>query len=291
MPSNTILPKWIQEQLPQGTESIWFESSLGKIHALHRGRGRQVVLMHGNPTWGYLWRKVMNELPVDQFEVFAPDLMNLGYSDDLSDENFTLNNHVTAISEFYRKNIKPGAILVVQDWGGPIGLLAASRCPEIFSGILILNTGLGPPQKGARKPLFHLLAHTPILGDLAFGVFGFPMRALHQAQHDPSSIRGIVARSYRAPITMGRRKVPMKYAKMIPFEENHPSRPMFVELEKFIQSLKNVEFVWGIDDPVLGRHLKNIKPLLPHAKVTEVRAGHFLQEEAFLEIAAAITRL
>lgn len=77
------LPEWIQKQLPEGTENRYFSSAQGRIHYLTRGRGQQVVLVHGNPTWSFLWRRVMGELDPNLFKVIAPDLMNLGLSDDL----------------------------------------------------------------------------------------------------------------------------------------------------------------------------------------------------------------
>lgn len=58
------------------------------MHYLSRGRGRQVILLHGSPSWSFIWRKVIGELDPDQFEILAPDLLNFGLSDDLRGKDF-----------------------------------------------------------------------------------------------------------------------------------------------------------------------------------------------------------
>lgn len=289
--AKTILPDWIEKMLPAGTRHDEFASSLGRLHFLRRGDGRQVVLVHGNPTWSFLWRKVMNELPPDQYEALAPDLMNLGLSDDLKTGDFNLESHVRYMSEYFRSQLKPGAILVVQDWGGPIGLLAASRVPELFAGFVILNTGIAAPRFPLRLSWFHRLSNLPVLSDFVFGVLGFPLRSLHTVQADKSSIRGAVAKAYRFPIGLSRRRSALLYARMVPSSENHPSLPFFHDLERFCGTLKNVEVVWGTQDPILGTRVKSVRKVLSQARMTEVPAGHFLQEEAASEIAQAISRI
>lgn len=98
--NNNTIPDWIWKMLPVKTESHFFKSSFGKIHYLRRGSCQQVVMLHGNPTWSFLWRKVMKELPIENYEIIAPDLLNLGFSDNLKKTNFNLQNHVDAMAEF-----------------------------------------------------------------------------------------------------------------------------------------------------------------------------------------------
>ena len=286
-----MIPYWISHQLPSNIERGFCSNRFGRMHFLKRGHDQQVVCVHGNPTWSFLWRRVMNELDPKKYEVLAPDLMNLGFSDDFSSKDFTLENHIECMVEFFKKNVRKGAVLVVQDWGGPIGLLAAKRVPELFSGFVILNTGLAAPRLPLRLSTFHRLANMPILAEILFGVFGFPMRRLGGVQADPLSISGEVEAAYRYPIHFGRRLAPLKFARMVPSHAKHPALKHTHELEEFSRSLKNVEVVWGMRDPVLSRQLKRVREILHNPPVTEVVAGHFLQEEAFKEIAQAIERV
>lgn len=106
-----VFPKWINEMLPKNTKSSFFQSSLGKIHYLSRGVGQQVIFIHGNPTWSFSWRKVIDLLNPDEFEIVAPDLLNLGLSDSLSNNQFHFENHIKAIEEFFDVNLKSGVIL------------------------------------------------------------------------------------------------------------------------------------------------------------------------------------
>lgn len=286
-----MIPAWIRAQLPKGTISQYFDSSSGRVHYLSRGKGRQVVLVHGNPTWSFLWRRVLNELDPERYEVLAPDLMNLGFSDDLRGQDFNVENLVKPLAEFYKSHLRKGAVLVVQDWGGPIGLLAASQCRDLFGGFVVLNTGVSAPEFPMRLSWFHKLSNTPILAELLFGVLGFPMRTLHKVQYDAGSIAGDVARAYRYPIGLGRRTVALKFARLVPSFPEHPAVSQFERLESFCRTLKNVEVVWGVKDPILGKRLKRTKEVLRPDRVTEVDAGHFLQEEAYQEIAMAVERV
>lgn len=114
------------------------------------------------------------------------------------------------------------------------------------------------------------------------------MFTLHKVQFDRSSIQGEVARAYRFPIGLSRRFSALKFARMVPSSENHPSLPHFHNLESYCTSLANVEIVWGVKDPILGKQLKRVKEIVGNARITEVSAGHFLQEESYKEISSAI---
>ena len=90
-------------------------------------------------------------------------------------------------------------ILVVQDWGGPIGLLAAARAAGVrFSAVCVLNTGVILPRR-FRGTAFHRLARAPLVAPVLFRMLGFPLRSLERVQADRRSISGEVARAYRWP--------------------------------------------------------------------------------------------
>ncbi len=292
--TSKLFPDWIKNQLPEGTESNYFKSSLAKLHYLTRGHGHKVILLHGNPTWSFLWRKVMNELDQSAFNVIAPDLLNLGFSDSLAKDDFNMENHVLALTEFFEKIDINNATVVVQDWGGPIGLAALARCKVKIKGLIILNTGVAAPKAPYRISKFHSFVNKRILPDLLFNICGYPMYSLHKVQHDKSSITGEVAKAYRYPMRQDKSKwaSALRFARMVPNSDSHPSYGLFKEVEKFCREFEGpVEAVWGTKDPILGRGLKKVVAVFKGISVEEVEAGHFLQEECFVSIAEAIKRI
>ncbi len=182
---------------------------------------------------------------------------------------------------------------MLQDWGGPIGVLAAARARSVsVSALCLLNTAVLVPER-FRATRFHRLARARLLGPLLFGALGFPLRSLHRVQGNPSSISGDVARAYRWPFRRwADRAAPLGLARMVPDGPDHPSLPGLRTVEAWIRAFPGpVDLVWGRRDPLLGRGLRRHVEVLPRARVTETEAGHFLQEEVPEIIARSIRRL
>jgi haloalkane dehalogenase len=305
------LPPWLDRLLPfeRHVYRLQKGEDAGKrIHFLAQGTGSQpVVLLHGNPTWSFLWRKVITALMEDggaaRYRCLAPDLLGLGLSDRLpSLKSHSIARHAEAITEWMEALGLQNPILVCQDWGGPILTAAGRRFAErgnSIAGIVILNTAVVVPDHPRNTP-FHRFANRPLISDFVFRVLGFPvklpMSTLHKVQGDPASIRGEVAKAYRWPIGRERgwhdRGIALALARMVP---NHPAHPSMAELkatEAWLRSYDGpIAFVWGERDPVLGRALKRHTEAFPDAPVTRTEAGHFLQEEVPEEIAAAVRGL
>jgi haloalkane dehalogenase len=258
------------------------------------GRGRDVVCVHGNPTWSFLWRKVIAALDGQRLRILAPDLLGCGRSSKPRAVAWhTLDRHAAALTAWMEARRLVDPVLVVQDWGGPIGLLAAARTSGVrFSAVCILNTGVILPH-GFRGTAFHRLARAPLLAPLLFRGLGFPLGSLSQVQGDRRSISGDVARAYRWPFRrLSDRAAPLGMARMVPGSATHPSVPGLREVDAWLRAFPGqVELVWGRKDPLLGRALKRHVEALPRARVTETDAGHFLQEEVPEIIARSIRRL
>lgn len=294
------LPAWIERQLDVGQplERFAVATSGGPVHVMSAGSGPPVLLLHGNPTWGFLWRKVARRLAGERLRLLIPDLVGLGFSHKPRDPAVhTLDHHGRWIGEVVDGLLaewgEERLVFVGQDWGGPIGLSALADRPERLAGLVLLNTVAGPPRPGFRPTAFHRFARMPVVSPLAFRLFGFPQRALHKAQGDPASIRGEVARAYRYPLRgLSRNAAPLALARMVPDSLAHPSVPALARCQELVAGFGGpAEIVWGDRDPVLGRALGRLEKLLPNAPVTRTAAGHFLQEEVPDEIAAAIRRV
>ena len=265
-----------------------------QLHVMERGEGQVVLMIHGNPTWGYLWRKVALALPEAGYRCVMPDLVGLGLSSKprlLSAHS--LDAHAAWLGDLVQQLDLRDVILVVQDWGGAIGSLAFSEQEHRLAGLVVLNTVLMPPREGFKPTAFHRFAQAPVLSDVAFRLLGFPQNRLHGVQGDPSSIQGTTARAYRYPLRrLLDRAAPLALARMVPDRLDHPSIPALERCRDLVTRFHGpTEIVWGRRDPILGRVLGAIKRMLPQAGVTETDAGHFLQEEVPDAIAAAVERV
>jgi len=288
------LPAWLAPLVP--FERYWIDLGEHRMHVMEAGDAttRPLLLVHGNPTWGFLYRKVVAALPDKRFRVVMPDLVGLGLSDKPRDSKaHQLDNHARWLGALIDVLALEDVLLVVQDWGGPIGLAAFDERRERLSGLVVLNTVIGPPKPGFRPTRFHRFARLPLVSDVVFRVLGFPQTALSRAQGDRSSISGTAARAYRWPLRRVRdRTAPLALARMVPDSHDHPSIAGLERSQSVATSLAGpVAIVWGNRDPILGRVRRHIERLLPAAPVTQTEAGHFLQEEVPAEVAAAILQV
>lgn len=284
-------PAWLSDQLPLGIERSLVDVGDLHMHAMAMGTGRPVLMVHGNPSWGFLYRKVMAALAGEDFRLIAPDLIGLGFSDKPTDPSFhTIENHSAALAALIEHLDLRDVILVCQDWGGPIGTHAFVDQAERLGGLVILNTVLGPPRTGFRPTAFHRFARLPWVSDAVFRLGGFPQNAMAFAQGNLGSIAGEVARAYRYPLgDVHDRVAPLALARMVPDSDHHPSIAPLRECEALVSSFTGpVSIVWGDKDPVLGSVIRHMERIFPAAEVTRTDAGHFLQEEVPEEIAAAV---
>jgi pimeloyl-ACP methyl ester carboxylesterase len=289
------LPAWIERQLVPSTRRYRVDLGEYRMHVAEVGDGPAVLLLHGNPTWSFLYRKVAAALSGDRFRLVMPDLIGLGFSDrPRSASEHTLEAHAGWLGALIDGLGLRDIVFVGHDWGGPIGLRALADRPGVARGLVILNTVVSPPREGFRPTRFHRFARIPLLSDVAFRLLGFPQNALHRVQGDPTSILGAVARAYRYPLRRIRdNAAPLALARMVPDgRADHPSLGALKRVQSFVTSFPGpVAVVWGDRDPVLGRLRKRIEALLPKAVVTRTEGGHFLQEEVPEEIADAVRRV
>jgi pimeloyl-ACP methyl ester carboxylesterase len=262
----------------------------GRMHFIDMGpRDAPVVLMvHGNPTWSFLWRKVIAALP--ELRCVAPDLLGFGLSSKPRRlEDHSLDMHVDAIEELVHALDLRRFVIVGQDWGGPIVTAVAERMRERVAGIVLGNTSVLAPAN-PRGTWFHRFARMPVVSDIAFRLLGFPQIDLGAVQGDRASIRGPVSRAYRWPLRRIRdRAGPLALARMVPDRPDHPTLPTLQRTEAWLREYEGpMALVWGRRDPILGRALAKHEQAFPHAKVTATEAGHFLQEEVPQAVADAV---
>ena len=256
--------------------------------------GKTVLLLHGNPTWGFLWRKVVAALRArpsgDALRLVVPDLIGLGQSSKPTGAAHSIEAHSEWLGAMLDE-VAPGPLVFAgQDWGGPIGLHALKSRRSRLRGLVIANTAVGPPKPDFKPTMFHRLSQLPIVSDVLFRYLGFPLQVLHTTQGDKRSIRGEVARAYRWPLAKrADREAPLALARMVPNSQTHVSVPALRDVEEMFRTAAvPLTIIWGDQDPILGRVVTHLARLRPDANVVHTQAGHFLQEEVPEPLADAI---
>jgi haloalkane dehalogenase len=288
------LPDYAANYVTDDYKSYFVEVEPGiKVHVLEVGSGFPLFLQHGNPTSGFLYRKVAAALPTDRVRAIMPTLVGLGFSSKVPASEHTLENHVRWINGVLAQLELTEVIYAGQDWGGPIGMGALARSPDLLRGAVLLNTGFNAPTENMDLSSAHALVKTPVVGELAVEVFLSIFDRLPQMQGDPDSLPPDVVELYARPVEeSGNEKAPLAMMRMVTDGPDHRSTPAMREIEAYVRSLDvPAEIIWGMNDPILARGLPLMKQNLPEAPVLETEGGHFLQEEVPAEIAAALLRV
>jgi haloalkane dehalogenase len=118
-------------------------------HYVDEGQGRPVMFLHGQPTWGYIWRRFIGPVAASH-RVIVPDHMGFGKSETPADREYTLRTHVDNLTSLIEALDLRDITLVMQDWGGPIGVGYAVRHPERIHSLVLMNTVVGYGAAGRR---------------------------------------------------------------------------------------------------------------------------------------------
>ena len=136
---NFPLPDYAAKMISADYKSYFVEVEPGiKVHILEVGQGLPVFLMHGNPTSGFLYRKIANKLPLDKVRVIMPTSIGLGFSSKIPASQHTLDNHIRWINKVLNELELSEVIYSGQDWGGPIGMGALSQSPDLIKGAVLM---------------------------------------------------------------------------------------------------------------------------------------------------------
>lgn len=141
-------PEGVVDFVPDPTlypfTSRWFDSPVGPVHYVDEGTGRPLLLLHGNPDWSFLYRRMIADLR-REYRCIAPDYPGFGLSaHPASGYGYTPAEHAEVVGALVDHLDLRGAVVFGQDWGGPIGLEVASRRPDRFDGLVMANTWFWP---------------------------------------------------------------------------------------------------------------------------------------------------
>ncbi len=242
-------------------------------------------MLHGNPTWSLLYRNIIRELRAS-FRCVAVDYPGFGLSRAPQGYGFTPREHSQVLERFVDQVGLKHFVVMVQDWGGPIGLGLAGRRPELVRGLVIGNTWAWPIQGDPHFERFSQIMGGPIGRFLILNCNAF-VNVLLRVTVRRKLPREVLA-LYRAPFPRRKDRWPMV---IFPREIRH-SQAFLQEVEAGLGRLRDrpAFIVWGAKDPAFrSQERECFEAIFPnHRTVILKRAGHYLQEDAPEEIASAI---
>jgi haloalkane dehalogenase len=267
-----------------------------RIHYLDEGPrdGRPLLLVHGEPTWSYLYAGVIPRLVAAGHRCIAPDHVGFGRSDKVVDDGwYVIERHIECLAHVIQSLDLRDVTAVVQDWGGPIGLRQVVDMPERFARICILNTWLHHAEfdytPGIRA--WREFATDPVRGggDMPCGrIVGLSLR---RPGHDLASVQA----AYDAPFPDFRHKAgPRRFPWCLPFAQ--PVEGNAADQERCFHALptlgKPVHFVFGDADPIFSyAWAEQWSKRFPGATLDRIAgAGHFLQQDAPGDLADTLLR-
>ena len=247
-----------------------------RLHYLDEGLGPPVLLLHGEPTWSYLYRKIIPEL-APTARAIAPDYFGFGRSDKpLSLEDYSYDGHVRSIELLADELDLRDATVVVQDWGGPVGLRLAVERPDRIGRLVIMNTGIG----GGRPPSEEWLRFRDWLRRLGTEIV--PGRLVEISAIQPIAEEVVDAYSAPWPVPESKAGI-LAFPDLVPISPDHPDLPAHLAVRDALSRWDRPTLVLFSDsDPIFSpRHAERIAAHIPGAGEPEivVGAGHFLQED------------
>lgn len=260
-----------------------------RIHYVDDGPkdGLTVVMMHGEPSWSFLYRRMIKQVASAGLRVLAPDLIGFGRSDKPAETiDYTYTKHVDWMSQWLEAMKLKQAVLFCQDWGGLIGLRLVADNPELFQGVLAGNTFL-PTGQGKVSKAFEAWR------DFSQTTPEFNVGRIIQGATVTDLTDAIVA-GYDAPYPDDSYKAGARiFPALVPISEAMDGA---ADNKKAWQVLSkwNKPFLtcFSDSDPVTGGLDKQFQKMIPGCKgqphVTVKGGGHFLQEDCYQEIAEII---
>jgi haloalkane dehalogenase len=265
--------------------SRWTQFDGLRMAHLDEGDGPPVVLVHGEPTWSFLWRKVLVPVRDAGYRCIAPDLPGFGRSDKPTDIDwYTYDSHTAALTSLLAALDVRDATIVVHDWGGPIGLRTAVELPQRISRLVILDTGLftGHQQMTDAWTAFRdFVARTEDLP------VGFLVR--RACKHDPGD--DVIAGYDRPFPNMAAKAGARAFPLILPTSPDAPGAPAGQRtLEALRDDRRPKLLLWADSDPVLPLETGRRFAAALGGEIGHVipEAGHFLQEDAGSEIGSLI---
>jgi len=279
------VPSWVPRELFP-FESRFIEIDGHRLHFVDEGSGPTLLLLHGNPTWSFLYREIIARLR-SVFRCVALDYPGFGLSRAVGGYDFLPASHARVVDGFVRALGFTEFAVMVQDWSGPIGLWVATIHKEKIRGLIVGNTWAWPIDGDPHFEWFSKMMGGPI-GGFAIRHFNAFVNMMIPMGVKRRKLGRQVMSAYRRPFPTKDSRLPTH---IFP-REILSSSAFLAEVEAGLTHLssKPALILWGDRDFAFReRERRRFETLFPvHRTVVLSGAGHFIQEDAPEEIADAI---
>lgn len=256
-----------------------------RMHYVDEGPedGQVVLMLHGEPSWSYLYRKMIPPVAEAGYRVIAPDLIGFGKSDKPSKiSDYSYQSHMDWLGAFLDALALDNIILFCQDWGSLLGLRIVGEQPDRFARVMLSNGALTTGEQKmppAMKAWQAFAKYSPL----------FPIGKII----DKATVTGLpkeVIAAYDAPFPSAKFKAGARaFPQLVPVSTNDPASPACMAAKEVLAKFeKPFLTVFGKADPVLGKADKPMRELVPGSKGQphdRIYGGHFVQEDCGEELA------
>ena len=267
--------------------SRYFETQDGRMHYVDVGRGPAVVLVHGTPTWSFMYRHVIAGLSRTH-RVIAPDHLGFGLSEKPENAPYRPADHARRLAALIRHLDLGPVTLVMHDIGGPIGLSYAIEQPENVDALVLFNTWMWSLDHDPKIQRASRLASGP-LGRFLYRHLNVSPKLMPMVFGERQALRADIHRHYVMPFESARERT----APWVAAWELAGSANWFESLWQRRAALasKPSLLMWGLQDPAFGiSALPRWQDALPGAEVEEYAdAGHFVLEELGADVVPRLT--
>ena len=269
-----------------------------RLHYVDEGpvQGEPVVMVHGNPTWSFFFRGMIERL-CDRYRAVAPDHLGMGLSSTPPDDAYayTLSSRVDDLEALLdAREITGDITLVVHDWGGSIGLGYALRHPERIKRLVILNTAAFHLPEGKAFPGSLRVARARGIGPfLVRGLNAFSRAAVDRCAVTP--MPHAVRCAYLDPYNSWRNRLAvLRFVQDIPLDPEDRSYDLLTQIDESIRRYREIPVLicWGMRDFIFDPDiLDEWTRRLPEAEVLRYEdAGHYLMEDAGKDVSDAVRK-
>ncbi|MDA8563735.1 alpha/beta fold hydrolase [Mariniblastus sp.] len=249
-----------------------------------------ILMVHGNPTWSFYWRRLIAQLS-PQYRTVAIDHLGCGLSDKPVDHDYCLQNHIDNLCALIDQLDLSNVTLMAHDWGGSIGLGALLARRERFKRIVLFNTAAFPPP---YIPLRIRACRWPVVGKMGVqGLNMFARAATTMATEQRGGLPSDVAEGLLAPYDNWNNRVAIyKFVKDIPASAGHPTWDVLANIEAQLPQLAAwpILMMWGMKDWCFRPDcLRRLQKSWPDAESHEIAdAGHYVIEDAHEQVATTV---
>jgi len=263
-----------------------------RYHYLDEGTGPVLLMVHGNPTWSFYWRNLVQAWR-DRYRVIVPDHLGCGLSDKPQDYPYRLRDHIENLSRLIEYLDLREITLLAHDWGGAIGMGAAVATAGRFSRFVLFNTAA---FRSRPIPLRIRVCRTPLAGPVVVrGLNGFLRGALRMGLCHRERLVPEVRSGYLAPYNSWASRIAIhRFVLDIPLDSRHPSYDTLRQIENGLAQFRDhpVQLIWGMRDWCFTPHfLQRFLDFFPQAEVHRIEdAGHWVVEDAHERIIPWVER-